>query len=165
MEAAYQGSKIFASSGQLSDLYHANAREAKIQARSLLSETLIGYSFFGVEWPLEPVNAFYNWLYIQALLDNPELSSRLSDYQVFTDIAFNPRKSFNCQARAAALFVGLQLAGKLTEAMQSKETFLKIVYASELATADSQISADDSSKFKNRRLRIASQLPLFSEHE
>ena len=49
-------------------------------------------------------------------------------YDAFTDIEFNPKKSINCQAQAAAVYVSLEKQGLLLEALKSKEAFLNIVY-------------------------------------
>ena len=59
--------------------------------------------------------------------------SRISDvyileYDAFTDISFNPKKSINCQAEAAAIYVSLYRQNLLKEALSSEEAFLKIVY-------------------------------------
>ena len=37
----------------------------------------------------------------------------ITKYNAFTDVEFNPNKSINCQARAAAIFVGIAKAGLL----------------------------------------------------
>lgn len=50
------------------------------------------------------------------------------EYDAFTDIAFNPQKSINCQAEAAAIYVSLKKQGLLEEALKDKENFRKIVY-------------------------------------
>lgn len=51
---------------------------------------------------------FYDFLYINALISNPDLCERVMGYDTFTDIEFNPKKSLNCQARAMAIFVTLK---------------------------------------------------------
>ena len=51
---------------------------------------------------------FYDFLYINALISNPDLCERVMGYDTFTDIEFNPKKSLNCQARAMAIFVILK---------------------------------------------------------
>ena len=71
------------------------------------------------EWPLIPRTRFYDWLYITALSQNKELSEAVINYNAFTDIEFNPRKSINCQARSAAIYVSLYRAGKLEEYLSS----------------------------------------------
>ena len=44
-------------------------------------------------------------------------------YDSFSDIEFNPQKSINCQAKAAAAFVGLSTQHLLSEALLSCENF------------------------------------------
>lgn len=46
----------------------------------------------------------------------------------FTDIEFNPKKSLNCQARSAAIFVSLERSGLLQQALSSPAHFKEIVY-------------------------------------
>ena len=50
-----------------------------------------------------------------ALLENPALTETVLSYNAFTDIEFNPQKSLNCQAAAAARFVSLHRLGLLKE--------------------------------------------------
>ena len=50
------------------------------------------------------------------------------EYDAFTDIAFNPQKSINCQAEAAAVYVSLKRQGLLEAALNNRADFLKIVY-------------------------------------
>lgn len=47
------------------------------------------------------------------------------DYEAFTDIAFNPQRSINCQAEVAAIYVSLQKQKLLDAALKSKEAFYK----------------------------------------
>ena len=49
-------------------------------------------------------------------------------YDAFTDIEFNPQKSINCQAEAAAVYVSLRKQGLLEEALKNKDSFKEIVY-------------------------------------
>ena len=46
------------------------------------------------------------------------------DYQAFTDIEFNPKKSINCQAYSVALYVSLRQRGLLEETIKNKDSFL-----------------------------------------
>ena len=55
-----------------------------------------GFSFLGSDWGLEPQSAFYDWLYINALLSRQDLAEQVTDYSAFTDIEFNPERSINC---------------------------------------------------------------------
>lgn len=124
VECAYQGSKLFTNGGPFSDLYFVSSREAKKDERIKNSGDFIGYQFFDEIFPSEPTNAFYDWLYLTALFQNPNLSNQMLDYQAFSDIAFNPKKSLNCQARSAALFVSLTRKGILNEVLDSKSNFI-----------------------------------------
>jgi hypothetical protein len=40
-------------------------------------------------------------------LHKSELASEVFSYDGFTDIEFNPKKSFSCQARAVAMYVAI----------------------------------------------------------
>ena len=71
---------------------------------------------------------FYDWLYINALRSNKELANEVIKYNSFTDIVFNPKKSFNCQARSCAIFVSLYNNSLLEKALKSKESFLEVIY-------------------------------------
>ena len=107
VECAFQGSKVFRNGGPYTDLYRSSSKEAKTDRRLKESGELVAFRLFDVSFPTEPKTAFYDWLYITALTQNPALASRLVRFQGFSDIAFNPERSVNCQARSAALFVGL----------------------------------------------------------
>ena len=108
VECAYQGSKVFENGGPYHDLYYVSSREAKTDDRLRNSGDLVAFNFYGEEFPIEPKTAFYNLLYIAALHQKEtNLMSELEIFQGFSDIAFNPNRSLNCQARAAALFVSL----------------------------------------------------------
>ena len=124
VECAYQGSKIFENGGPYTDLYLTSSREAKTDSRVKNSGDIIGFSWLGEDWPILPMTYFYDWLYINALLQNMALTEQLLGYQGFTDIEFNPKKSINCQAHSAALFVALQKSGQLDNVMNS-QTVLK----------------------------------------
>ena len=128
VEAAFQGSKRFEGGGPYTDLLGVPARVAKRDPRLQESGELVGYEYLETEFPVFPRTYFYNWLYATALSQHPELAGPLLDYTAFTDIEFNPARSTNCQARAAATFVGLSRAGLLNEALESPESFLTVVY-------------------------------------
>lgn len=121
VENAYQGGKKFLCGGPYTDLYELSPKEAKRDERLKFSGPMTAYVFEGVEYPTEPRNGFYDWLYVQALLENPELGEELQGFNSFTDIEFNPNKSINCQARAAAIFVGMTKAGVLGAARDFHE--------------------------------------------
>ena len=107
VECAYQGSKVFETGGPFTDLYLKTPREAKRDSRLAANGKIVSFHFEGNTCSTLPVSCFYDWLYIRALIENPSLSRALLAYSAFTDIEFNPEKSINCQARAAAVFVAL----------------------------------------------------------
>ncbi len=81
-----------------------------------------------MEFETKPETYFYNWLYINALNMQEDLAVQVMEYDAFTDIEFNPKKSINCQAEAAAIFVSLKRQGLLEAALEDKEKFKEIVY-------------------------------------
>lgn len=127
VESAFQGSKVFEKGGPYIDLYTADSKSAKIDKRTRSSGSLVAFRFFGSEWPIRPITAFYDWLYLNALKKNPDLSEKLFRHDGFTDIEFNPDKSLNCQAYSAALYVYLSETSRLDAALETPEAFLDIV--------------------------------------
>ena len=128
VECAFQGSKIFENGGPYTDLFYKTSREAKKDSRIKNSGKLIAFKFFEKIFPLEPKTYFYDWLYINALNANSNLKNEILQYNSFTDIEFNPKKSLNCQAKAAAVFVGLNRAEIIDDSLNNEKNFLKIVY-------------------------------------
>ena len=129
VETAYQGGKIFEYGGPYTDLLDKPSIAAKKDTRLKNSGKITGLSFFGKNFPLNPVTFFYNWLYINALNQNEDLSEKILNYDAFTDIVFNPQKSLNCQAAAVAIYVSLKRQNLLQPALESPQTFLNIVYS------------------------------------
>ena len=127
VETAYQSSKVFQSGGPYKELLYGTSIEAKKDQRLKESGSLKYFEFFGVKWPLEPKTAFYDWVYLNALRKNIWVYEKLDDYDAFTDIEFNPKKSINCQAYSVALFKSLRGRGLLDDALESQESFLDIV--------------------------------------
>lgn len=128
VECAFQGSKVFEKGGPYADLLGKTSRQAKKDPRLQESGRLIAFNYLGTEFPNDPKDFFYNWIYIKALHSNSDYANQILEYDSFTDIEFNPQKSFNCQAKAAAIYIGLHKAGLLEEALQSRDDFLRIVY-------------------------------------
>lgn len=128
VESAFQASKVFEKGGPYKDLLDVSSREAKKDERLKNSGKIIAFFIDGKTFETEPKTYFYNWLYINTLHLYNELTEQLINYDAFTDIAFNPQKSINCQAEAAAIYVSLHKQGLLQEALKNKDTFLDIVY-------------------------------------
>lgn len=133
VETAFQGSKVFENGAQYMDLYNRTSLEAKKDTRLKENGKIVCFQFEGEIFPNEPQTFFYNWLYISALRDNKELAREVIRYDSFSDIEFNEKKSINCQAIAAAIYVGLVQSSMLDKALSSKENFLGIVYGQERA--------------------------------
>lgn len=129
VESAFQGSKVFENGGPFTDLYERSSRDAKTDTRLRASGNLIAFNLMGELFPLEPTTAFYDWLYIRALFANQELARQLLNYEGFTDIAFNPERSLNCQARSAGLFVALKRNPniEIIRIVEDKDYFLSLI--------------------------------------
>ncbi len=143
VESAYQGSKVFEKGGPYRDFYVLYGKEIKKDERLYNSGRLIGFDFDGIKWDLEPKNAFYDWLYINALVQNPELSSELLKYKGFSDIEFNPNRSINCQARSAALFTALYERNLINIIFKGRSEFLKLMKDNEFITVNFQKIAEE----------------------
>jgi hypothetical protein len=124
VECAFQGSKVFERGGPYTDLYERTSREAKTDDRLHTSGRIVAFRYFGEEFPIVPATAFYDWLYLQALSQNPHLADQLMAYAGFTDIVFNPAKSLNCQARAAALYVAARQLGVVEKMVADRDYYL-----------------------------------------
>ena len=145
IEAAFQGSKVFEHGGPYTDIYGKDSRGAKKDPRIRESGRLIGFSYFGQEWPLIPKTAFYDWLYLTALRPHQEFLGKLLEYKGFTDIEFNPRKSINCQGRTCAMLVSLLRLDSLDQALRSQRDFIDMV------SSDS-LKKDHSAELRQGRL-------------
>ena len=124
VECAFQSSKIFENGGAYTDLLKVTSKQAKKDERLRNSGKLIGFEFRSTKWQLNPLTAFYDWLYVNALNQNIQYHNELMRYQAFTDIEFNPKKSINCQAYSIAMFVALAKRN-LLENIRSPDNFLK----------------------------------------
>ncbi len=125
VESIFQASKVFEASGPFPELYSHDSREVRTYVRENAKGKLIAFEANGTRWGLNPTRAFYDWIYIKTLVKNPTLAEAVEEYNCFTDIEFNPKKSLNCQAYAVALYLSLKKVGVLEEALSSKESFLK----------------------------------------
>ena len=125
VEVVFQASKRFEHAGPFPDLLDREVREVREVVRQPQCGELRAFVHEGVEWPLRPRTAFYDFLYLSALSDGQGKFENLMEYDGFTDIEFNPKKSINCQARSCALYVALRRASRLGAVMKSAATFLE----------------------------------------
>ncbi len=107
VENVFQAGKAFEKGGPYPDLLEVTPREAKRDSRLRESGALQRFEWQDQGFPLKPSTLFYDWLYLTALSQNGRLADELLKYDGFTDIEFNPTRSFNCQARSCALHIGL----------------------------------------------------------
>jgi hypothetical protein len=127
VELLFQSAKVFSEGGPYRDLLRRTPGEAKGDPRLKDSGHLVRFESAGVTWGLEPKTAFYDWLYLNVLRQQPALARQAQGYAGFTDIEFNPRKSVSCQAYSVALFVALAARGSLDQALVSKDQFLALI--------------------------------------
>ncbi len=152
VEQLFQSGKIFEAGGPFPDLLNKTSREARNDERLKTSGNLLGFTFFGESFPLEPKTFFYDWLYINALLNNKHLISQLQNYDGFSDIEFNEKKSLNCQAYSLALFSSI-LSNEpdiLTLNSISKSDFLSLCakeYKTRVFSIKPQIRNDENEMF------------------
>jgi hypothetical protein len=127
VECAYQGSKVFERGGPYTDLYSVPSRVAKTDERLRNSGDLTAFRLLGQEHPIYPPTAFYDWLYVTALSQNAELAAKLLGFEGFSDITFNPKRSINCQAHSAALYVSLHRAGVIERVATDREYYINLI--------------------------------------
>ena len=145
LETVFQTSKVFNHALHCTDLLELEELDIRKQIRE---REKLGLSHFLHEkdmWSLEPKGAFYNFLYIRSLLQIPDLFEVLDEFDAFTDIAFNPNKSFNCQAEAVSIFIGLNRAGINPDTVcLSQAKFLDLVYGiSDMSSNETATFLDD----------------------
>ena len=126
VESAFQGSKIFKNGGPYTDIYDFSPKEAKKDSRVRSSGDITGFEFFGQQFPNFPRTLFYDWLYINTLIQNTTLADQLVNYAGFSDIEFNPERSINCQAHSAALYLSILKFGKLDYTLKDPSNFISI---------------------------------------
>ena len=135
VECAFQGSKVFEKGGPYIDIFLLRSRDAKRDERLISSGRLQKFRFLDQNWALEPRTAFYDWLYISALMARPDLAAQLDAYDAFTDIEFNPEKSINCQAYSVALYESLRRSRRLEEAFATPDAFLQVLSTRKIMNA------------------------------
>jgi hypothetical protein len=128
VESLFQGSKVFRDGGPYTELYTFSGKESKKRIKELAFDkgNLVGFQYKNETWSLYPKTAFYDWLYMRMLMENQDLIDALMDYNAFTDIEFNEKKSINCQAHSLALFVSIKNRG-LLNVLNTKQDYLNFL--------------------------------------
>ncbi len=136
LECIFQSSKVFEKGGPYRDIFYSTPLEAKRDERLKISGELQAFEApNGVRWPLQPYTLFYDWLYLNILYRQEKLLKMVLEYDAFTDIEFNPKKSLNCQAYSVALLVSLSRRNLLSNALASKDAFTEIVSSHSISNA------------------------------
>ena len=106
--------------------------------------------------PAHHISLFYDFLYLNALLEpeNQEVKDLLlsGEYTAFTDLATS---SLNCQARSAAIFVGLVKAGLIHE-VREYSSYLKLFRTQENG------KAVDANAYERVQLLNKNKVKLFT---
>ena len=105
LENIFQSAKVFANGGPYPDLLNVPPKDAKRDERLHNSGNLKAFRYQNEDFPLIPKTVFYDFIYIAAVRNSftADEIREISNYNYFTDIEFNPAKSINTQARAAAM--------------------------------------------------------------
>lgn len=112
VECYYQGSKVFAGNIQYPHLYSVSSLEAKKFSPIWSSGPIISFCLNGIEYPTEPRTVFYDWLYVNALIENGIANNKLLTFDCFTDI--QARLDIDaCQARSVCIYKLLVLLDEL----------------------------------------------------
>ncbi|MCD7819633.1 MAG: hypothetical protein LUH07_11370, partial [Lachnospiraceae bacterium] len=145
VECVFQSGKVFKNGGPYSDLMLVTPREAKRDARLKASGTLVHFTFDGRIFPLVPRTFFYDYIYINALMENESLAEIALRYDAFTDVEFNPNASLNCQAKAAAAFVAISRMG-LIDRVKDPDSFLALYQGMNLKQQADDITKNSSAE-------------------
>jgi hypothetical protein len=141
LETVFQTSKVFKPKLRCTDLLGLDELEIRNKIRQRQIHELSHFELENEKWSLEPAGAFYNYLYIRSLYRHQKHCYSLEKYEGFTDIEFNPIKSFNCQAESVSQFLGMKRSGiDLEDALSSQNNFLKTVYPNRSAQASETLN-------------------------
>lgn len=135
VESAFQSSRIYTNLktgekiGAFKDCLFMDGRDCKrtVKERSQGLHSY-DYEFEGMNFPAPDfhISLFYDWLYLNALLENGNAETRdillRSNFTAFTDLATS---ALNSQARSCAIFVALEGLGLISE-VKNFDSFCKL---------------------------------------
>lgn len=125
LENIFQSSKVFANGGTYRDLLKVSPKDAKKDPRLKNSGALKSFDYNGEVFPLIPKTVFYDYIYIKSVKQSlaTEEIKKITDYNYFTDIEFNPNRSINTQAKSVAVIrLMLDMYGSIPDF--SKDDFI-----------------------------------------
>ncbi len=147
VERFYQGSKVFErGDGPNTDIYDNHDFRFNSDSRLKKFGVLKHFEFNEVKWELE--EPFYDWLYLNALVQNPELIEGLNKYDAFTDIEFNHIKAYNCQAHSVALYLSIKDEVNVENLLKDKQNFIKFLKRQQIDERSSSESKIENSQGK-----------------
>lgn len=111
VECWYQGSKVYSNVGHMKHLYDADSLTAKLSMKQENKGALIGFKLIDVDYPMNPKTVFYDYLYLQGLMQYEE-RDKVLDYNVFTDVQA-VLDIDACQARSVCIYKLLHTQGNL----------------------------------------------------
>ena len=126
VESIFQSSKVFEDGTQYEFLKNLPPREAKQHLSENTNGVLKCFKYANKEFPLNPPSLFYDYIYINALIQVPNVSNKILHYDIFTDIEFNEKKQINCQARACAIYSYMLRTNSVNYYLSSLENFKKL---------------------------------------
>lgn len=126
LECVFQSSKLFDGNVQFNHLLFEEPKAAKQYIHDNASLRLIGFKYKGELFDLIPRTMFYDYIYISALMQSNMDVSDIANYDIFTDIEFNEKKVYNCQARSCAIYAYMLRKGKVDYYMSSRERFKEL---------------------------------------
>lgn len=126
IESIYQSAKVFSNGSHYPFLINYPPKDAHQYISEHANGELIKFNYENKDFPIKPKTFFYDYIYIQALTQIPQISSNLINYDIFTDIEFNEKKQINCQARACAIYCYLLRTNSVKKHLESLDNFMKI---------------------------------------
>lgn len=102
VECWYQGSKVYSVAGHMKKLYDVDSMTAKKSMKNANLGSLIGFRLIDTDYPMNPRTVFYDYLYLQGLLQS-EYKDNVLEYDVFTDIQAVTDIDA-CQARTVCIY-------------------------------------------------------------
>lgn len=147
VERFYQGSKVFErGDGPNTDIYDNHDFRFKSDSRLREFGELKHFEFNEVKWELK--EPFYDWLYLNALVQNPKLIEGLNKYDAFTDIEFNHIKAYNCQAYSVALYLSIKDEVNVENLLKNKQKFINFLKRQQIDERPSPESKIEKSQGK-----------------
>ena len=126
LECVFQSSKLFEGNVQFNHLLLEEPKVAKQYIHDNVFLRLIGFKYKDEMFDLIPRTMFYDYIYISALIQSNIDVSDIANYDIFTDIEFNEKKAYNCQARACAIYAYMLRNENVEYYMSSKERFKEL---------------------------------------